>query len=67
MTQPIPRLWHCPPGSNVILAGELKHRTIVRVDRLHAIFADGAYASLCYPVDPACMQFGDGAGWRIRT
>lgn len=66
MTQPVPRLYHCPPGSTIILAGESKPRIVAKIERHHARFADGSFASLCHPVDPDLMQFGDGDGWRIK-
>lgn len=63
--RPIPRLQHVKPGQRVLLAGDKMIRTLVVKDDHHGYF-DGLKASLCHPVEPALMQFGDGSGWRVR-
>ena len=61
---PTPRLYHCPPGSRIILKGEPRARTINHIQGRHAVMQDGLIVTLCHPVDPDCMRFGDGDGWR---
>lgn len=63
---PLPRLWHCSPGSRITLAGDTKARTIDHIQGRHAVMSDGLIVSLCHPVDPDCMRFGDGEGWRPK-
>lgn len=62
--RPVPRVVHCPPGSFITLAGDTKPRIIDHIRGRHAICTDGLIVSLCYPVRPECMKFGDGDGWR---
>ncbi|RIY41990.1 hypothetical protein [Neopusillimonas maritima] len=61
---PIPVLRHISPGQKVVLAHESKQRVLLKTDRWYGYF-DGMKASLCHPVNPACMVFGEG-GWRVR-
>lgn len=72
---PTPRLYHCPPGSTVSLAkwdSDTKTwipeqlRTIDYIKGRHAVMSDGLIVTLCHPVDPDCMKFGDGDGWRPK-
>jgi len=64
MTLPTPRIWHAPPGSRIVLKGDRTTRIVSHIKGRHAVMDDGLIVSVCYPVDPKCMQFGDGAGWR---
>lgn len=61
---PTPRLWHCRPGSTITLSGDTSPRTIDHIRGRHAVMQDGLIVTLCHPVRPECMKFGDGAGWR---
>lgn len=63
---PIPRLWHCPPGTRITLSGDTQPRTINHIQGRHAVMSDGLIVTLCHPVDPDCMKFGDGGGWRPK-
>lgn len=63
---PNPRLYHCPPGSRIILKGESRPRTIDHIQGRHAVMSDGLIVTLCHPVSPDCMRFGDGDGWRPK-
>lgn len=74
--RPVARLRHCPPGSTVSLAkwdSDTKTwiperlRTIDYIQGRHAVMSDGLIVTLCHPVDPDCMRFGDGAGWRPKA
>lgn len=72
---PIPRLWHCPVGSRVVLKPDKKppetrdgkplYRTIDYIQGRHAVMQDGLIVSLCHPVAESCMRFGEG-GWRPK-
>lgn len=71
MYRPIPRLYHVKPGQEIHLSGDgLKKKPVVRVllskDDRYAYFEDGLKVSLCHPVNPEFMVFGDGAGWRVK-
>lgn len=61
---PTPRLYHCPEGSRIILKGEYRYRTVDYIEGRHAVMSDGLVVTLCHPVDPNCMKFGGGDGWR---
>ncbi|MBC7201898.1 MAG: hypothetical protein H5U29_00040 [Pusillimonas sp.] len=63
--RPIPRLKHASPGQMVLLAGDKRLRTLLAKDGYHGYF-EGMKASLCHPVHPAFMVFGEGAGWRVK-
>tara|TARA_R100000655_G_scaffold108905_1_gene161973 strand:+ start:2759 stop:2974 length:216 start_codon:yes stop_codon:yes gene_type:complete len=63
--RPIPRLKHASPGQMVLLAGDKQMRKLLATDDYHGYF-DDVKASLCHPVHPAFMTFGDGSGWRVR-
>lgn len=73
-SKPTPRLWNCPVGSRVVLKPDKKppetrngkplYRTIDHIQGRHAVMSDGLIVTLCHPVDPDCMRFGDGDGWR---
>lgn len=63
--RPIPRLKHASPGQMVLLAGDKRLRTLLAKDDYHGYF-DGMKASLCHPVNPDFMVFGEGAGWRVK-
>lgn len=63
--RPTPRLRHAQPGRMVILAGERKIRILLGKDDQYGYF-DSAKASLCHPVEPSLMVFGDGHGWRSQ-
>lgn len=74
--RPVARLRHCPPGTKVSLAKWDKDarkwiperlRTIDYIQGRHAVMSDGLIVTLCHPVDPDCMKFGDGDGWRPRA
>ncbi|HCP78614.1 MAG: hypothetical protein CML16_14920 [Pusillimonas sp.] len=62
---PIPVLRHISPGQMVVLAHESKQRILIKKDRWYGHFGD-MKASLCHPVNPAFMVFGEGAGWRVK-
>lgn len=68
MTAPLPtaRLWHCRPGSIITLSGDTRTRTIASIQGRHAVMSDGLIVSLCHPVHPDWMLFGDGHGWRPK-
>lgn len=63
---PTSRLYHCPPGSRIILKGESRPRTIDHIKGRHVVMTDGLIVSLCHPVHPDWMLFGDGHGWRPK-
>ena len=62
---PMPRLRHVKPSQRVLLLGDKQIRVLLCVDEHHGYF-DGLKVSLCTPVDRRLMQFGDGAGWRVK-
>ncbi|MAK55463.1 MAG: hypothetical protein CML17_06430 [Pusillimonas sp.] len=62
--QPIARLQHVQPGQRVILVDDQIERVLLKTDRWYGYF-DGMKASLCHPVNPASMVFGEG-GWRVK-
>lgn len=65
MAMPIARLRHVKPGQHVMLAHEAKLRKLICTDDKYGYF-DGLKACLCTEVRTELMQFGDGAGWRVK-
>lgn len=61
---PTPRVQHCPPGTSFTLPHEHNPRTVSHIQGRHAVCTDGLIITLCHPVRPEGMLFGDGAGWR---
>jgi hypothetical protein len=49
----------------VLLIGDKRLRTLLEKDNYHGYF-EGMKASLCHPVNPDFMVFGEGAGWRVK-
>lgn len=57
---PVPRIWHCRAGSTITLSGDARPRTIDYIQGRHAVMSDGLIVTLCHPVDPGRMKFGEG-------